>query len=166
MRWIEGRPRAGPRSFRPPALLGVDIDGAALAGAGDRLAPAGVAAPLLRADCRDLPCPAGAFDAVVDFGTLWHIDRADRELAEIARVLAPGGWFIHETRLNQLLSHPVRSLGRGLPWRAAPRLEARSRSLLAAGPRCLAGAVHRAGRHRRLLLRLHAIDAVCAIPTR
>jgi hypothetical protein len=45
----------------------------------------------------------------------------DRALNEIARVLAPGGRFVHETRLSQRLAHPIRSRTR-LPWRAAPRL--------------------------------------------
>jgi hypothetical protein len=43
-------------------------------------------------------------------------------LEEIARVLRAGGLFVHETRVAQRLAHPVRSLGRRLPWTAVPLL--------------------------------------------
>jgi hypothetical protein len=39
-------------------------------------------------------------------------------------VLRHGGLFVHETRVAQRLAHPVRSLGRSLPWRAVPNLVA------------------------------------------
>ena len=43
-------------------------------------------------------------------------------LSEVARVLRHDGLFVHETRVAQRLAHPVRSLGRSLPWRAVPSL--------------------------------------------
>ena len=46
---------------------------------------------------------------------------AARALDEIHRVLTPGGLFVHETRLSQLLSHPIRSLGRSMPLHVAPQ---------------------------------------------
>ena len=51
-------------------------------------------------------------------------------LREIARVLAPGGRFVHETPLAQRLAHPIRSSGRSLPWSAAPALRAHRHVLL------------------------------------
>jgi hypothetical protein len=48
---------------------------------------------------------------VFDFGTCYHISEPAAALSEIERVLAPGGRFVTETRLNQLVSHPVRSWG-------------------------------------------------------
>lgn len=51
-------------------------------------------------------------------------------MGEIARVLAPRGLFCHETPLMQLLSHPVRSRGRSLPWDHVPQLLGGRRALL------------------------------------
>jgi SAM-dependent methyltransferase len=46
---------------------------------------------LLRADIRELPFPAGSFDAVYTMGTIEHIDEYRDSLREIHRVLRPGG---------------------------------------------------------------------------
>ena len=100
--------------LEPRRLVGIDIDR-------DALARVRAPAEVFAADVRALPFPDAAFDLVFDFGTLWHIARAADALVEIARVLRPGGYFIHETKLNQLASHPVRSLVRRLPWSAALR---------------------------------------------
>jgi len=114
----------------PKRLVGLDVD-AGLLGAGRReLDAKGVAAELHHADVRDMPFEAGAFDVVIDFGTCYHIGEPDRALAEIARVLRPGGLFISETPLAQLLAHPLRSSGRGLPWSAASRLAPDGHALL------------------------------------
>ena len=53
---------------------------------------------------------------------LLAIPHPDSALREIARVLDRGGIFVYETRLGQLLSHPLRSFGRGLCWSAEPSL--------------------------------------------
>ena len=113
------------RMLRPSRLMGVDVDPEALAEADARLRAAGREATLLRADVRHLPLPDASVDVVVDFGTCYHIADAERGLSEIARVLAPGGTLVHETRGSQLLAHPVRALGRRVPWEAAPALVVR-----------------------------------------
>jgi SAM-dependent methyltransferase len=77
----------------------------------------------LRQAERILEIGCGPFDLVVDFGTCFHIERSVDALREIVRVLAPGGLFATETPLSQLLSHPVRSFGRRLPWRAVAALK-------------------------------------------
>jgi ubiquinone/menaquinone biosynthesis C-methylase UbiE len=118
------------RACRPRRLVGVDIDSALLAAAAARLARDEVPALLVQGDARRLPFPDAAFDAVVDFGTCWHIAEPGRALAEIARVLRPAGLFVYETRLNQLTSHPIRSLLGHLPWKDAPRLRPGRSSLL------------------------------------
>jgi SAM-dependent methyltransferase len=46
---------------------------------------------LLRADIRELPFPAGSFDAIYTMGTIEHIDEYRDSLREIHRVLRPGG---------------------------------------------------------------------------
>ena len=101
-----------------------------LEGARRHLDTCGVAAELFQGDVRSLPFPDGAFDVVLDFGTCYHIATPERALAEIARVLAPGGRLIHETPLAQLLAHPVRSSGRLLPWSAVPELVPHRNALL------------------------------------
>ena len=125
------------RSCRPERLVGVDIDRDALAEAGRRLHETGVEAELVPGDVRALPFAAASFDAVLDFGTCYHIARADVALAEIERVLRPGGVFLHETRFSQLVAHPIRAVGRRLPWPAAPSL-APSRDALLWATRCRA----------------------------
>jgi ubiquinone/menaquinone biosynthesis C-methylase UbiE len=117
------------RLLAPARLTGLDLDPVALAEARHRTAQAGIAAELVPADVRRMPFPDAAFDLVVDFGTCYHIAAAEQALAEIARVLASGGRFVHETPLSQLVSHPVRSFGRRMPWGSAPEL-ARDRTAL------------------------------------
>ena len=46
---------------------------------------------LVRADIRELPYPAGSFDAVYTMGTIEHIDEYGQAIDEVRRVLRPGG---------------------------------------------------------------------------
>lgn len=112
------------RRSRPSYLAGLELDCRAFAEAARSIARTGTPAALFQGDVRAMPFPDESFDVVVDFGTCYHIDRAEEALAEIERVLAPGGLFVHEAPASQLLAHPLRSLGRTLPWEAAPRLVA------------------------------------------
>ncbi len=116
------------RGCAPSRLVGVDVDAEALRLAGPAARAHG--ATLVRADVRALPFVDGAFDLVVDFGTCFHIGQAGRALAEVSRVLGPGGLFLVESRLNQTISHPVRSWGRAIPWSAAEALRPHRRSLM------------------------------------
>lgn len=117
----------------PSALVGVDVDPELIVLAERHLRVRGVQATLLHADVRELPLESSSFDLVIDFGTCYHVSGgtagARTALAEIARVLRPGGLFVHETPVAQHLAHPVRSFGRSLPWRATPTL-ARGRTAL------------------------------------
>lgn len=83
--------------------------------AADHLRQQGVEAELHHGDVRRIPFDDESFDVVIDFGTLYHIAGSQIALDEIARVLAPGGTFVYETKASQLLSHPIRSHGRRLP---------------------------------------------------
>lgn len=103
------------RLCSPRRLVGLDVDPELLVEAAENLREHGTAAELCAADIRRMPFADEAFDVIVDFGTLYHIARPQVASAEIARVLAPGGMFVHETKAAQLLSHPVRSRGRRLP---------------------------------------------------
>ena len=110
----------------PVELVGLDVDPALLAEAGAWLRAEDVDATLIEGDVRDLPFASGRFDLVIDFGTCYHasdtMEGRRMALCEVARVLCDGGLFVHETRIAQRLAHPVRSLGRSLPWRAVPSL--------------------------------------------
>jgi len=116
------------RHLRPARLVGIDIDGSLLAEAGRRLRQTETRAELIVADVRQLPFPDQDFDLVIDFGTCFHVARGDDALREVARTLTCRGIFATETRLSQLLSHPIRSRGRFLPWKAAPALAPRRRA--------------------------------------
>jgi ubiquinone/menaquinone biosynthesis C-methylase UbiE len=103
------------RLCEPARLVGLDIDPELLAVAAESLREHDATAELVAADVREMPFDDAAFDVIVDFGTLFHIACPQAASAEIARVLAPGGTFVHETKASQLLSHPIRSHGRRLP---------------------------------------------------
>jgi demethylmenaquinone methyltransferase/2-methoxy-6-polyprenyl-1,4-benzoquinol methylase len=68
-----------------------DINGAMLALGRDRVLDAGLVLPVAQCDAERLPFPSGRFDCVsVAFG-LRNMTRKDRALAEMRRVLRPGG---------------------------------------------------------------------------
>jgi ubiquinone/menaquinone biosynthesis C-methylase UbiE len=51
---------------------------------------------LTTADAESLELRDASVDAVVSFGTVHHVPRWRDAVAEIARVLRPGGWFLFE----------------------------------------------------------------------
>jgi ubiquinone/menaquinone biosynthesis C-methylase UbiE len=110
-----------------------------------RAMQAGVAhnVALVRADGASLPCASGTFSLVVALGVVPWLHRADIAIAELARVLRPGGYLIVTTdnryRLNLVLDprhHPaldparvaaksaLRALGVWRPFAAEPRFTA------------------------------------------
>jgi SAM-dependent methyltransferase len=118
------------RLLRPSRLVGLDIEPTVLDVAEERAAGAGTAVELVEGDVRSLPFATASFDVVIDFGTCYHIARSEEAISEIARVLATGGLFATETKAAQLLSHPVRTMGRRLPLEAAPALRLRRHAVL------------------------------------
>ena len=110
----------------PATLVGIDIDPVLVEAARRRVLATGIQATVIEADVRDLPFADESFDLVVDFGTCYHVgggrSGARLALAQVARVLRPGGLFVHETPVAQLLAHPIRSFLRTLPWRETPAL--------------------------------------------
>ena len=80
---------------RVPRVTAVELDPGLAAALRERMA--GRAVEVLTADATDLPLPSGRFSAAACFTMLHHIpDPAgqDRALAEIARVLRPGGLLV------------------------------------------------------------------------
>src|SRR5262245_45834765 len=123
------------RVLKPALLTVIDVDPDLLAKAESALRERSFSARLFRADVRDLPFDDGAFDMVFDFGTCYHVSRPEDALQEVARVLRPGGLFVHETGLAQLMAHPTRATGRDLPWSAVPGLVPDRKSFLWAAKR-------------------------------
>ena len=105
------------RLLHPTRLVGIDMDVRVLTEARERASAAATPVELLHGDARCMPLADRSFDLVLDFGTCYHISYPELALREVARVLAPGGILVEETRISQLLSHPLRSFGRRIPWR-------------------------------------------------
>ena len=79
--------RVGPTG----TVVLTDINGAMLAAGRDRLINAGLVMPVVQCDAEKLPFPDGHFDCVsIGFG-LRNVTRKDHALAEMRRVLRPGG---------------------------------------------------------------------------
>jgi SAM-dependent methyltransferase len=79
------------------AVVGVDPTWAQLTTAAERGGGVGLA----RAEASRLPFGAGTFDAVVACLVFEHIEAVDQALAEVGRVLVPGGRFVF------FLNHPL-----------------------------------------------------------
>jgi SAM-dependent methyltransferase len=68
-------------------------------------------------DVRDLPFRDGSFDAIYSMGTIEHFDETERAVAEMARVLKPGGTAIigvpnrHDPFLRPLFAATLQTLG-------------------------------------------------------
>lgn len=77
--------RAGAR------LTGVDLTEAAVASVRRRLALEGLAADVFVADAEALPFPDASFDLVYSWGVLHHTPSPPAAVAEVHRVLRPGG---------------------------------------------------------------------------
>ncbi|HSM35855.1 MAG TPA: class I SAM-dependent methyltransferase [Longimicrobiales bacterium] len=118
------------RLLEPTRLVGLDTEPSFLEEAAARADAEGVPVELVEGDARSLPFATASFDVVIDFGTCYHISRSDLAVREIARVLATGGVFATETKGAQMLSHPVRTRGRRLPFDAAPELRCDRHALL------------------------------------
>ena len=98
-------------------VVGCDISAAALALAG--VDPGGVDFKLATAE--RLPFADGEFDAVWMFDVLEHVDSPDDVLAEIARVLRPGGRFHVVLPLEGQPRTLYRLIGCGTRWTAKVR---------------------------------------------
>jgi demethylmenaquinone methyltransferase / 2-methoxy-6-polyprenyl-1,4-benzoquinol methylase len=79
--------RVGPTGI----VVHTDINGAMLVAGRDKLLDAGLVLPTIQCNAEALPFPARSFDVVsIAFG-LRNVTRKDLALAEMRRVLAPGG---------------------------------------------------------------------------
>jgi SAM-dependent methyltransferase len=92
-------------------LHGIDLD-AEPATVAPVLAERGVRAELVRGSVCQLPYEAGRFDLCVSFSVFEHLADYRRALAEVSRVLAPGGLFLlGMPAVNRMMELGFRLLG-------------------------------------------------------
>jgi ubiquinone/menaquinone biosynthesis C-methylase UbiE len=77
----------------PPTIVGIDLSARMLRRARTKLADA-PQVTFQQADVHDLPFADARFDVVVSASTFHYFDDPDRALAEMARVLRPGGRLV------------------------------------------------------------------------
>jgi ubiquinone/menaquinone biosynthesis C-methylase UbiE len=93
--------------FGADALDAFDLDPRMVALARERLAPYGGRARLWVGDATRIPVPDDRYDAVFDFGIIHHIPHWRLALAEVRRVLKPGGRFYAEEVMEPFLTNPI-----------------------------------------------------------
>jgi ubiquinone/menaquinone biosynthesis C-methylase UbiE len=88
---------------------GIDASQAMIKEADQVLSASGVAdrVNLRVADAHDLPFPAGAYDVVVSLGFLPYAHSPSRALAEMARVVRPGGYVLMSSDNRLRLNHII-----------------------------------------------------------
>ena len=101
--------RAGARA------VGVDLTEAAVDAVRARLAHESLDAEVLVADAEHLPFPDGSFDLVYSYGVVHHTPDPERAVAEIHRVVRPGG----EARVMLYCRRSWFALGAWLRWALA-----------------------------------------------
>ncbi len=84
-----------------------DLDPALVAQARQRLARRGAAVRLWSGSATRILAPAASYDAVFAFGVLHHLPDWQAGLAEVVRVLRPGGLFYAEESYASFITHPV-----------------------------------------------------------
>lgn len=105
--------------------VGMDYSEDMLEHARARLRAMGLdAAGLVQGDCRATTYPSGHFDIVVCLGVISYIEDYDPVIAEIDRLLKPGGTVLISFRneFNPLLSDPVALVRRALRLLLTPLL--------------------------------------------
>lgn len=95
-------------AFQPEMVFAMDLDERMIRKARTYLSPARRSRVAMYAgDAVDLPHRNGSMDAVFGFGVLHHIPDWQRGLAEVARVLRPGGVYFLEEIYPFLYQNPV-----------------------------------------------------------
>jgi ubiquinone/menaquinone biosynthesis C-methylase UbiE len=115
--------------FRAGKVDAFDLDPAMVALSARRLAPRRRRVRLWVGSVTEIPAASGSYDAVMDFGIIHHVPDWRGALAEVYRVLRPGGrfyveeiyrWFLVNPVSRRLFEHPQhdrfdhRGLGAGL----------------------------------------------------
>ena len=93
--------------FGADAVHAFDLDSRMVALARRRLSHRGSRMRLWVGDASAIPAPSASYDAVFDFGIIHHIPQWRQALAEVHRVLKPGGRFYAEEVLAPFIQNPV-----------------------------------------------------------
>lgn len=103
-------------------LTGVDLTAAGVALTRERLALEGLRADVDVADAERLPFSDASFDLVYSYGVLHHSPDTARAIAEVHRVLRPGGvarvMVYHHPSWVGLMLWGVHCLARARPWKS------------------------------------------------
>ena len=101
---------------------GVDLTDTAIELTRARLEIYGLHSTLQRVDAEQLPFPDASFDMVYSWGVIHHSAQPERIVAEIHRVLKPGGTFVgmmyHRHSLKVFTAWVYWAAIRGRPWRS------------------------------------------------
>jgi SAM-dependent methyltransferase len=110
-------------------LSGIDLSRRAVEHARRRVALRGLESGLLVADAERLPFANSSFDVVYSWGVIHHSPDTAAAVAEIHRVLRPGGlaniMIYHRWSLVGYMLWLRYALARGRPWESLDRLYAR-----------------------------------------
>ena len=102
--------------------IGVDLTAAAVRLTRERCTLEGFAPALSRTDCESLPFADASFDVAYSYGVIHHAPDTVKAVAEIRRVLKPGGvarvMIYHAPSITGLLLWTVHCLLRLRPWRS------------------------------------------------
>ncbi len=93
--------------FGADSVDAFDLDPRMVALARKRLACRGSRVRVWVGDASTISTPDARYDAVFDFGIIHHVPDWRRALAEVHRVLKPGGRFYAEEVLRRLIVHPI-----------------------------------------------------------
>ena len=93
--------------FGADSVDGFDFDPRMVALAQARLAKRQERTRMWVGDAAQIASPNAVYDAVFDFGIIHHVPRWRDAVAEVARVLKPGGRFYGEEFLKSVVEHPL-----------------------------------------------------------
>ena len=93
--------------FGADSVDAFDLDPRMVAQARARLSAYGSRVRVWVGDVSAISAPHGRYDAVFDFGIIHHVPEWRRALAEVCRVLKPGGRFYAEEVLERFIVHPI-----------------------------------------------------------
>jgi len=103
-------------------LYGVDLTDRGIDTTGKRLNIYGLDSKLQRVNAEVLPFEDDFFDIVYSWGVIHHSEDTEKIIAEISRVLKPGGKFLgmiyHRRSLHALNLWIKNALLRGKPWKS------------------------------------------------